>query len=1121
MSMFVHRAERTDLLADELAEVLRIPPDDPFAADVVAVPTKGVERFLAQRLALVLGTGPGGSDGVCANVQFPSPDDVVTSIVAAVTGEDAGSDPWHSNLLRWVVLAELDRSLSQPWAAPLRRYLLEPGDADSDSDAGRRGNGRLLALADRVAAIFGTYDRERPHLVRAWAAGDDTDGAGTGTAHAIPADLSWQPELWRRVRAAVGRPSPAERLPAVGDALAAGTLTIPLPQRVSVFGPTRLPLQHLQVLTAAAVHRDIHLWLPDPSPGRWAGSAESPPGRHPLLRSLGRDSAELATRLRAELPPEPHETVAAPPKRPATLLGWLQEDLSADQPPTDVQVTSRAVVDTDRSVQVHACHGRHRQVEVLREVLLGLLQRDPTLQPRDILVMCPDVAEFAPLVTAAFAVGNTRLHTPAQDLRIRVADRTPEQGNPLLTALDALLTAAGGRLTATDVLGLAAVEPVARRFGFDTDTLDRLQVLVASTGVRWGLDRADRDRFDVDTDQNTWRHGLDRMLAGVAMSHDDLRQLGGVLPLDDVADQDVSKVGRLAEFVDRLAMWVPRLRAPQTAAQWFATLADTLAALTEPPRHEQWQSSAALAALHRILAPDSGCDVALEYGDIRVLLGELLAGRPTRTNFRTGGVTVCSLVPMRSVPHRVVCLLGVDDGVFPRPHVVDGNDLIARTRRPGERDRTSEDRHVLLDAIMAATDVLMMLHTGFDEHTNEDLPAAVPVLELLDTLDRTAAPAPGATATCVREFVVTRHPLQPFDPRNFTAGALGPGVFSHDSAALAGARASVAAREAEPPLVPAPLPPERVSEVQLADLSTFLRDPPGFFLRRRLRLHVSKEDEPGNEELPVELVGLDFWQVGTRVLCALRDDGTDVDVLLRAERARGALPPGRLGDDAVARIRTMATTVLDRAQPYLQRDRHDEPVAIELNSGVRVVGSVSDVHGNGVTTVQFGAVHDKQVADLWVRVLALSAARNRPCGGVVVGKESGGQYGAKLLLGDHDPVTLLSELVDVFQRGLQEPVPLTPRSSCRYVRERPGQADSHALQAVRDRLWNASSRGAPADCTDPAITALWGTDDPFTAVTAIRPRPDERPWFPDDTTRFGVLSRRVWEPILACWESLR
>src|SRR5918992_1042073 len=544
----LHRAERADTLARALGELLAEPLADPFAAEIVAVPAKGVERWLAQQLSHRLGASGAASDGVCAGVAFPSPAAVVAGAVGAATRAGTADNPWQPERAVWPLLEVIDASLGEEWCAPLGAHL---GDA---------GRGRRYAVARHLTDLFAAYATHRPQLLTAWL-------RGAAVPESRAADLAWQPELWRRLRERIGAPSPAERLEEACAALRAGPDVAPLPARVSFFGPTRLPAEHLAVLAALAEHRDVHLWLPHPSPALWTAvvapsqipprgadpTADAP--RHPLMRSLGRDARELQLRLATAAPERIDVHHPAPDREPATLLERLQADLRHDRAPN----SGFTMCAGDRSVQVHSCHGPDRQVGVLPEVVLWLLESDPTLEPRDVLVMCPAIETFAPLVSASFGLADGPDAHPGQRLQVRLADRALRQVNPLLDTVAQLLELADARATASQLLDLLGTAPVRRRFDLDEADLERLRELVLRSGVRWGLDGAHRAPFQLDGfPQNTWSAGLDRLLLGVAMSGAEHEWLGTALPLDEVESGDVARVGRLAEFGERLAARPPR-----------------------------------------------------------------------------------------------------------------------------------------------------------------------------------------------------------------------------------------------------------------------------------------------------------------------------------------------------------------------------------------------------------------------------------------------------------------------------------------------------------------------------------------------------------------------------------
>ncbi|MGH3443636.1 MAG: exodeoxyribonuclease V subunit gamma, partial [Nitriliruptorales bacterium] len=576
----------------------------------------------------------------------------------------------------------------------------------------------------------------------------------------------------------------------------------------------------------------------------------------------------------------------------------------------------RPVLDPDdRSIQIHACHGRTRQVEVLRDAILHLLADSPDLEPRDIVVMCPDIETFAPIVHAVFGADavvedddDGEMGVGLPDLRVRLADRSLRRTNPVLRVIAEFLDLADGRLTASEVLDLASREPVRRRFGFADDDLERLEAWVAEAGIRWGLDATHRGAYGLDgIDANTWRRGLDRILVGATMADEDERLVGGTVPLDDVEGGGVGLAGRLAELLARIAAAVESLRGPCTIDAWAAAVRAVADGLTATSELSGWQRSQLDRVLADVVAEASRdgavSEVVLALDEVRALLDDRLRGRPTRANHRTGDLTVCTLVPMRSVPHRVVCLLGLDDGAFPRKTVPDGDDLVDGDPRVGDRDGRTEDRQLLLDAVLAAKDTLVVTYTGRDERTNEELAPAVPIGELLDTVDATVRTQNEAQPG--REQVVVRHPLQPSDPRNFTPGEPLPDrPWGFDPTALAGAKAR-AAGTVEAPAFLAARPPAPAGEdtIELDDLVRFLEHPCKSLLRRRLGVTLPRRSEEPSDAIPVELGGLEKFAIGDRMLTA-RLAGADLERLDAVERARGTLPPGELADAVLDEVRT-------------------------------------------------------------------------------------------------------------------------------------------------------------------------------------------------------------------------
>lgn len=1092
MTFVLHRAERADVLVDVLAELLAAPADEPFTPEVVAVHSRGVERWLSHRLASRLGTAAGRADGVCANLRFPFPGRLVHEALATATGVDAATDPWRPERLAWPLLDVVEANLDEPWLHVLAGHLGGTDVADSRRD-------RRFAAVRHLADLFDRYGVHRPAMVRSWAAGDPHDGEG----HPLPEDDCWQAHLWMRLRYAVGEPSPAERLEVGCAALAAEPGLTDLPERFSLFGLTRLPASYLDVLSALAQHRDVHLLALHPSPAAWAAGGHE--ARHPLLRAWGRDSLEMQTVLTGRLEGAAPARLVHHPLRvgpPRTLLERLQQAIR-DDTPLPAPADDRPVLDADdRSVQVHACHGRARQAEVVRDAVTHLLVDDPTLEPRDIVLLCPDIDEMAPLLRAAF---EDDADSP-RAIPFRLADRSLRQTNPVLGTIAELLALVDARLTASQVLAFAALAPVRRRFGFDDDDIERMTGWVESTGIRWGLDAAHRAPYDLAAvAAGTWSAGLDRLLTGIAMAEDDLHLVGGVLPLDDVDSGDIDLAGRFAEMVVRLGDVVRSLAEPRPIAEWAAAIDAAADLLVTTSLDDGWQRGQLDRLLNEVVDEAGAGDGPLvRLAEVRDLVADRLRGQPSRAAFRTGDLTMCTLVPMRSVPHRVVCLVGLDDGAFPRGSAPDGDDLLGGDqRRPGDHDRRAEDRQLLLDAVLAAGDTLVVTYAGRDPRTNEVLPPAVPVNELLAVVDATVRTADG---TSCRDRIVRHHPLQPSDRRCFDPGGVGDGrPWSFDPGLLRGAVAAAGPRRATPPFLATSLPFIDAPVISLDDLVAFVQHPVRGFLRQRLGLSLRGQAVGPNDALAIELDGLATWGVGQRLLSALLE-GADPEVVCAAEIVRGLLPPGELGRHALRSARDTAVAIATKAGAVTDGVGAPLDVDVALPDGCRLVGTVPDVFDEVVRAVTYSSLGPKPRLGAWLRHLAVSAAHpERPRCSITVGRQSRDAvvFGLPVLAGTAEDrrgraVELLADVVALYRDGLCEPLPLYCATSHGFALASRQGHDGLAAEAAKKK-WTSEYRFAREDL-DPNHLLVLGGRRTFEEVAA--------------GGRFGHLATRLWAPVL-------
>lgn len=1060
--LHLHRSHRLEDLVNALEAVLRVPSDDVFQPEWIVVEGRSTEQWLRAQLAQRL--------GVCANVRFLSPSSLTEEIVERALGVDREAvRAWRGERLTWAVLAALaDTGLAESRAGePLRRYLhgTTPGSA------------RWVQLARNIAEHFRRYLVFRPSLVSGWGNAEGGDGA------------DWQPMVWRLCRAHLSdAPHLADLLRRAQTAIDDGGALVGVPRRITWLVQGAAGELHLDAASLAArAGVDVHVLLPTASDSMLPGS---PRPRHALLRSLARHTAgteALVGRLLGE--GATVRDARTHDDGPATMLARLQRDVVRDVARGPGGEAAHAILTTDGSIAVHVCHGRARQADVLRDVLLGLFDAHPDLMPRDVLVLTPDVDGFGPLVAAALSV-----QAPAA-IPCRILDRPLRVENVVADAALRLLTLATGRVDAATMLDFIALPCVRDHFGLTEEDQRQLRQWAGESGVRWGVDADHRATFGVPADaEHTWRFGLDRLLLGWAMPSADGPLFAGALPYGEVEGQHAELLGRLAEACERTFAATAALTAARSIDRWCEALGTAMRTLLDP-------ASTAVArlafdaALRRLCEGRADTALTLDVAAFRLVLDATFAEPADAHDDGAGAVTLAALGPGRVLPARVVCLLGMDDGAFPRARSGGGFDLLNADRRPGDPDPNAEDRQSFLDAVLAARDHLVITYAGRSVATNERIAPAVPVTELLDTLDATFAVVDeaGGRGRLTRTLVEVEHALQPFSARNFDHHAS-----SHDATHLAGAHALSRTRRVPPSFVTsAPLgrPAGERRVVPLDALAHFFVNPARALVTRRLGVSPHSEDTLEARE-PAALDALDEHGLRDAVLRVMLGGGTlDDDDFLRA-RAGGRLPhsaSGRLAfDDAHRDARRIV-----RAAAALLPGRVSEPLMIDHTLDAwQLVGRVGDRRSDGgLLQVQAGVPRARQLVGFWIRHLALHVVSGRGVTSTLVGMaDSKGAGGAYELGPVSDAEAQLRVLLELFDHGHDAPLPFFPETSRAYANAlRPdleGEASARE-SALRDaqKKFLPSFGGAPAESEDVYVQRVFRDasvlDDPAFASTAL------------------------------------
>ncbi|MCJ7596358.1 MAG: exodeoxyribonuclease V subunit gamma, partial [Desulfobacterales bacterium] len=855
------------------------------------------------------------------------------------------------------------------------------------------------------------------------------------------------------------------------------------PERISVFGISALPRFHMQVLAGLSSFTQVNLFLMNPCREYWGdilssreierrmvgeGRVDGAEGKlhlekgNSLLAStgtLGRDFFDLINEFNCDEYPafeEPGE---------GTVLSCLQSDILNLVERPERGKEKKRLSPNDRSLQIHSCHSPMRELEVLRDRLLDMFEGDPELMPKEILVMTPDVEVYAPYIQAVF-------DQPVEDERripYSIADRSMRDEGRMTETFLSILDLPGGRFGASEVLALLESKEVRRRLGLSDPDLDLVRRWVKESGIRWGIDAESRTQLDLPPfAENTWRAGLDRLLMGYAMAGEDEKMFGPVLPYDHMEGEETAVLGVLVDFAERLFNHVSSLARPKSLVGWSGALTEILECffLADDKSEQEMQTlRRSLGGLTRMqeLAPFS---LEIDIRVIRYHLAQVLARSGFGYGFMTGGVTFCAMLPMRSIPFKVICLVGMNDDAYPRESKPLSFDLMAKHPRPGDRSRRHADRFLFLEALLSARERLYVSYVGQDIQDNSRLQPSVLVSELMDYLNQGFI----VEGREILDHLLVEHRLQPFSPETFKAHGK---LFSYSREDLHVARNLLSPHRTPVPFISKGLsePEETWKTIGVEDLARFFSNPVKFLLNRRLAITLDEGASLLEDKEAFDLNGLDRYLLEEELL-ERRLEGKNLKDSYVPVKASGRLPPGTVGRCLYEGVIHGIEGFVEKMAPYTEGGPL-EPITVDLTlQEFRVRGLIHPVYPERLVLHRYGRLRARDHLRAWIIHLVLNTLEegHYPGTTTLVGLDPARREEPVWAAWEYGPVEgsreILAGLLDLYWSGLRTPLPLFPESSWTFVHERlvKMRSSKEALSLAR-RVWEGSdySRGEGED----------------------------------------------------------
>ena len=967
-----------------------LPPEDPFQQDIILVQSPGMAQWLQIELAK--------ETGISANLKFPMPASFIWQLYAQNLPATALENPFDKDSMTWRLMRLIPTFLEKESFSPLHNYLASSPHSEQY---------KLYQLSSKIADLFDQYLVYRPEWIFAWEKGEDEQitaqiqkqqpNLNDTLFEQIQGNTKWQGELWRAlvvdVKSDVGDATHRAALHNQFLALLADkNAPKKLPSRIFIFGIPALPTAYLNILQAMSSEVDIHLFFNNPCQEYWGDISdlrldylrsrkryqfnkqdenqplfsedqlsqlenaqfdvtyqkENLQVGNPLLAAwgkMGRDFLYTLVRDEEHIPTYPVNAYQKIESN--SLLGQLQSQiLHLENKPLNI-------AENNRTLTLHSCHSAMREVEVLHDYLLDLFNQDTNLTPKDVVVMVADINQYTPYIQAVFGQKNG----DAPQIPFSLSDNKLSESDVLVSSYLTLLRLKESNFSAEDVLALLDIPAMRERFNISLADLPLVREWVADSGIRFGLPK-NQDGINF----NSWQAGLERMMLGYAM-----REEHGIwqdsLGLNSSYGLKGELAGNLSHFSTSLSALHETLQQAHSIEKWQEILtallsdffvqnedtSDTVFYIQEKIN----ELAEHLKALH--FAEELQADVIADVITMK------LEDAPNSLKFLAGKVNFCTLLPMRSVPFKVVCLLGMNDADYPRTQTPNSFDLMQYHHQKGDRVRRDDDRYLFLEALLAARNYCYISYVGRSITDNQPKEPSVLVSQLLDYINQ---------GQSENTLTVIEHPMTAFSPDNFKYNENFTRSFATKWLPIAQFNATSSNSEFA---VTMTKNSEKIEEIELERLVSFVENSVKFFFEKQLGVYFRDEDDRIADSENFTLSGLDNYALNNDLIYL--DEQNFADYFRQAE-VKGVLPRAEFGKVYAENIRDNVLEFKKKIEDLgeakhtsidfnLSVDWHNE------NQEIRLFGYMEPLFGDDSQVIQwhFAKYKDRYCIRPWIYYL--------------------------------------------------------------------------------------------------------------------------------------------------------